>query len=55
MHSAMQEAAARISFFGMPLVPQYLVLEVRRENLVNDTINQLGRCAAADLKKPLKV
>lgn len=55
MHSAMQEAAARGSFFGLPIVPQYLVLEVRRENVVNDTINELSRCAAADLKKPLKV
>lgn len=55
MHSAMQEAAARGTFFGIPNVPQYLVLEVRRANLVNDTINELSRCASADLKKPLKV
>ena len=55
MHSAMQEAASRGVFFGFPAVQQYLILEVRRDNLVNDTINELSKCASADLKKPLKV
>lgn len=55
MHSAMQEAATRGVFFGFPAIQQYLVLEVRRDNLVNDTINELSKCASADLKKPLKV
>ena len=54
MHSAMQEAATRGVFFGFPAIQQYLVLEVRRDNLVNDTINELSKCASADLKKPLK-
>lgn len=51
----MQEAVARGTFFGMPIIPQYLVLEVCRENLVSDTIYELRKFAAADLKKPLKV
>uniref|UniRef100_A0A0P5J2E5 E3 ubiquitin-protein ligase HERC3 n=1 Tax=Daphnia magna TaxID=35525 RepID=A0A0P5J2E5_9CRUS len=55
MHSAMQEAATRGIFFGFPAVQQYLILEVRRDNLVNDTISELSKCASADLKKPLKV
>lgn len=57
MHTAMQEATSRGSIFGIPFGPiqQYLVLEVRRNNLVNDTINELTKCASSDLKKPLKV
>lgn len=51
----MQEAATRGIFFGFPAVQQYLILEVRRDNLVNDTISELSKCASADLKKPLKV
>lgn len=53
MHSAMQEAATRGIFFG--IVPQYLVLEVRRDSLVIDTIRVLSKCNTVDLKKPLKV
>jgi len=57
MHTAMQEATSRGLIFGIPYRPiqQYLVLEVRRDNLVNDTINELTKCASSDLKKPLKV
>ncbi|XP_046455571.1 probable E3 ubiquitin-protein ligase HERC4 isoform X2 [Daphnia pulex] len=55
MHSAMQEAATRGVYFGFPAIQQYLILEVRRDNLVNDTINELSKCASQDLKKPLKV
>mmetsp|Transcript_22241 Transcript_22241/g.30334 ORF Transcript_22241/g.30334 Transcript_22241/m.30334 type:complete len:882 (-) Transcript_22241:649-3294(-) len=33
----------------------YLVLRVRRENIVQDTLTQLVHCPEADLKKPLKV
>ena len=63
MHTAMQEAMQEASSrgrgltLGLPRGPiqQYLVLEVRRHHLVNDTINQLTKCASADLKKPLKV
>jgi hypothetical protein len=55
MHSAMHEAATRGVFFGLPVIQQFLVLEVRRNNLVNDTINELSKCDSVDLKKPLKV
>ena len=51
----MQEAATRGIFFGLPVIQQFLVLEVRRNNLVNDTINELSKCDSVDLKKPLKV
>lgn len=54
MHQAMAEP--RGFYMGVfPVVQQFLVLEVRRENIVNDTIAALTRYASADLKKPLKV
>lgn len=64
MQAAMQEAASR-AFFPAALLSrmtagaaanlQFLILEVRRDSLVNDTINQLSMLATSDLKKPLKV
>ena len=33
----------------------FLILRVRRENLVNDTMSQLSRFSKQDLRKPLKV
>lgn len=56
----MQHAMTGPSFvqglpFAIPVMQQYLVLDVRRSNIVDDTIHQLEQCASADLKKPLKV
>lgn len=40
--------------FGTP-VSQFIVLNVTRENLVQDTIREIARYSQNDLKKPLKV
>ncbi|XP_053683215.1 probable E3 ubiquitin-protein ligase HERC4 isoform X2 [Sabethes cyaneus] len=58
MHQAMQTAAAA-RLFAM-LNPsetgsQFIVLNVTRENIVQDTLRELAQYAANDLKKPLKV
>ncbi|XP_058054803.1 probable E3 ubiquitin-protein ligase HERC4 [Anopheles bellator] len=42
-------------FPTVPLVPQFIVLNVTRENLVEDTIRELSQYAASDLKKPIKI
>lgn len=57
----MNEAATRAftSMLFTPMVPTqisaYLVLEVSRENLVDDTLRELTELTTSDLKKPLKV
>lgn len=39
----------------MGLASQYLILKVRRENVIEDSLQQLVRLSAETLKKPLKV
>ncbi|GFG40937.1 hypothetical protein Cfor_04032 [Coptotermes formosanus] len=61
MQSAMNEAATRAvtSLLFAPFSPAsistFLQLHVSRENLVADTIRELAKFVATDLKKPLKV
>ncbi|XP_065086376.1 probable E3 ubiquitin-protein ligase HERC4 isoform X2 [Ochlerotatus camptorhynchus] len=58
MHQAMQDAAhaSFMSVFHPDLgVPQFIVLNVSRENIVQDTIRELAQYTANDLKKPLKI
>ncbi|XP_019619950.1 PREDICTED: probable E3 ubiquitin-protein ligase HERC4 isoform X1 [Branchiostoma belcheri] len=58
MQLAVEEVQARnFQSLFLPIDPvnPYLVLIVSRENLVQDTLNQLMKQASADLKKPLKV
>ncbi|XP_030385071.1 probable E3 ubiquitin-protein ligase HERC4 isoform X2 [Scaptodrosophila lebanonensis] len=58
MHSAMQNAASNAFYnmlnFGLS-VSQFLVLNVTRENLVQDSLSELQRYSQSDLKKPLKI
>ena len=56
MNTAMQQAAANhiFTFFGAP-ANIYIVLNVTRENIVEDTIRELTHYTSADLMKPLKV
>lgn len=55
MHNAMQTAANSVmTLFGAP-ASVYIVLNVTRENIVDDTIRELSHYSSADLKKPLKV
>ncbi|XP_021936482.1 probable E3 ubiquitin-protein ligase HERC4 isoform X2 [Zootermopsis nevadensis] len=61
MQSAMNQAATRAitSLFFSPVlsasISTFLELHVSRENLVTDTIRELAKFEATDLKKPLKV
>jgi hypothetical protein len=61
MQSAMNQAATRAitSLLFSPIlsasISTFLELHVSRENLVTDTIRELARFEATDLKKPLKV
>ncbi|XP_069702468.1 probable E3 ubiquitin-protein ligase HERC4 isoform X3 [Periplaneta americana] len=61
MQSAMNQAATRAftTLFFSPLlaanISTFLELHVSRENLVADTIRELAKFEATDLKKPLKV
>lgn len=57
MHSAMQTAANNSfmgSLFGAP-ANIYIMLNVTRENIVEDTIRELSNYSSADLMKPLKI
>lgn len=55
MHNAMQTAASSIlTLFGAP-ANIYILLNVTRENIVEDTIRELSHYTSADLMKPLKV
>ncbi|XP_034137054.1 probable E3 ubiquitin-protein ligase HERC4 isoform X1 [Drosophila guanche] len=59
MHLAMANAANNHACFnllyhGMP-ISQYIVLNVTRENLVQDSIRELQHYSQIDLKKPLKI
>ena len=55
--SAQQDREARANVMGvlMGTVLPYMVLRVRRENIVEDTMRQLVHCPPGDLKKQLKV
>ncbi|CAD7081549.1 unnamed protein product [Hermetia illucens] len=59
MQSAMQNAATQglyYMFTGAPVaISQFVVLNVTRENLVQDTFREISHYGASDLKKPLKV
>lgn len=64
MHNAMSQAASRALtsiFFSLgsaearPLEEQFLFLHVTRDNIVQNTIDQLIFLNSSDLKKPLKV
>jgi E3 ubiquitin-protein ligase HERC4 len=57
MHNAMHAAATNsifTQFFGAP-ANIYIMLNVTRENIVEDTIRELTQYTSADLMKPLKV
>uniref|UniRef100_A0A182JTG2 HECT domain-containing protein n=1 Tax=Anopheles christyi TaxID=43041 RepID=A0A182JTG2_9DIPT len=60
MYQAMQSAAT-VGWLSMLYSPaanaacQYIVLNVTRENIVQDTIRELSHYAASDLKKPIKI
>lgn len=58
MHQAMQNAACA-NFLAMfrpdANVSQFIVLNVTRDNIVQDTIRELAQYTANDLKKPLKI
>lgn len=59
MQSAIHTATARtfMSFLGgmEPMVPEFVVLNVSRENLVEDTLREIMQYGTSDLKRPLKV
>lgn len=48
-----EQAMLAQALFAQPSAP-YLILEIRRDNLIGDTLAQLGQ-KMRDLKKPLKV
>ncbi|KAH8255246.1 hypothetical protein KR038_007527 [Drosophila bunnanda] len=58
MHSAMANAANNAFYnllnYGTP-ISQFIVLNVTRENLVQDSLRELQRYPQSDLKKPLKI
>lgn len=56
MHSAMQTASQSLlsMFTGVP-TNIYIMLNVSRDNVVEDTIRELANYGCNDLKKPLKV
>lgn len=62
MQSAMNEAATRnithmfLNMFSTSdPVQQFVMLNVSRENLVDDTLRELSQYESRDLKKPLRV
>lgn len=58
MQSAMHTAASRTmlgSLAGQEPVSQFILLNVTRDNLVEDTLRELMNHSTGDLKKPLKV
>ncbi|XP_075163815.1 HECT and RLD domain containing E3 ubiquitin ligase 4 isoform X2 [Haematobia irritans] len=58
MHHAMNTATSNSIFSflttGQP-IQQFVVLNVTRENLVQDTLREIMKCNPNDLKKPLKI
>lgn len=57
MKSAMNQSISSLMFSSSAdhQEAQYLVLNVSRNNLVNDVLNQIYTLNTHDLKKPLKV
>lgn len=63
MQSAMHEAASRVVrdiMFGLTnanpqLYNQFVILNVSRNNIVQDTLAQLSQYDSSELKKPLRV
>lgn len=59
MQSAMQDALSQnmLSIFLTGGTPQsqFVVLNVTRDNLVQDTLREIMQYGSGDLKKPLKV
>lgn len=60
MQNAMSQAPSRLmtQLFAPALglaEDQFLILHVTRENLVQNTIDQLANYSSTDLKKPLRV
>uniref|UniRef100_A0A8D8BGJ0 HECT-type E3 ubiquitin transferase n=1 Tax=Culex pipiens TaxID=7175 RepID=A0A8D8BGJ0_CULPI len=60
MHQAMQNSVNQTGLLAMFLpevqtIAQYIVLNVTRENIVQDTIRELAQYTANDLKKPIKI
>uniref|UniRef100_A0A182QFN5 HECT domain-containing protein n=1 Tax=Anopheles farauti TaxID=69004 RepID=A0A182QFN5_9DIPT len=55
MHSAPINVISMLCSPAAALAPQYIVLNVTRENIVQDTIRELSYYAASDLKKPIKI
>ena len=64
MQSAMNEAATRAftNIFFAPYLGsnalqhnQFVILNVSRENIVDDTLKELSQYESSDLKKPLRV
>ena len=60
LHSAVEEVNRRNVQSMMSMLPinpdnPVLVMVVKRENIVDNTLNQIMRCGPCDLKKPLKV
>lgn len=58
MRSAMNNAMTQNFMYvghGLEPVQQFIVLNVTRDNLVQDTLRELMQYGSGDLKKPLKV
>lgn len=60
MQSAMQSVTSPHSLFRLftgqtTELSQFVILNVSRENIVEDTIREIMRYGSCDLKKPLKV
>uniref|UniRef100_B4N542 GK20388 n=1 Tax=Drosophila willistoni TaxID=7260 RepID=B4N542_DROWI len=57
MHSAMTSASLSFDLlnYGLPTISHYIVLNVSRDNIVQDSLRELQRYSLGDLKKPLKI
>lgn len=60
LQSAVEEVNRRNVQSMMSMLPinpdnPVLVIVVKRENIVDNTLNQIMKCGPCDLKKPLKV
>ncbi len=55
MHRGVEAELLTAILSGQPHLVPYLILRVRRSHIIQDTMGQLARAPAADLKKPLKV
>ncbi|XP_050097648.1 probable E3 ubiquitin-protein ligase HERC4 isoform X1 [Anopheles aquasalis] len=60
MHKAIHTPTANsilpsLFFPSIPVAQQFIVLNVTRENIVEDTIRELSQYGANDLKKPIKI